>query len=77
MCYPSVQYLLHSCGHEKPGQRVTVDCRRSNCRYSSAHPSVCSNCVNTCQQWLMPPQRASGGTSPNMCWNCVNPGRRG
>ncbi|KAJ6449756.1 hypothetical protein C8R45DRAFT_1044373 [Mycena sanguinolenta] len=73
MCYPLVQLFRHSCGHDKPGGRITVDCFSPNCRYSSTHPqSGCTNCVRTCRQWMLPPQTTLAGSKDNICWNCAH-----
>ncbi|KAJ6597783.1 hypothetical protein DFH09DRAFT_1304544 [Mycena vulgaris] len=77
MCHDAVPFRLFACGHEKPeGQRSHVDCGSHRCRYSKQHPGGCANCVNTCQQWMMQPQRYPAGSAPGMCFNCLNPPRR-
>ncbi|KAJ7604832.1 hypothetical protein DFH06DRAFT_274611 [Mycena polygramma] len=77
MCYDSVHLLTHICGHQKPGGRSKVDCHSRRCRYSATHPpSGCSNCVNTCRQWMLQPQNVQAGTSPTICFDCAR-SRRG
>ncbi|KAJ7310031.1 hypothetical protein DFH08DRAFT_899182 [Mycena albidolilacea] len=74
MCYDSVKLYVHTCGHQMPGGREKVDCGSRRCRYSSAHPGAgCNNCVNTCRQWMLPPQSALAGRRDNICFRCANP----
>ncbi|KAJ7722848.1 hypothetical protein B0H16DRAFT_1599839 [Mycena metata] len=73
MCYYTVQLLMHTCGHEKPSGRTKVDCGARRCKYSATHPeSGCSNCVNTCRQWMLQPQSVSAGSSPTLCFHCAH-----
>ncbi|KAJ7482001.1 hypothetical protein FB451DRAFT_1394603 [Mycena latifolia] len=78
MCHDAVPCRTFSCGHSKPdGERTQVDCGSRRCRYSKNHPAPCTNCVNTCQQWMMQPRLYSAGAAPDLCFNCLNPPRRG
>ncbi|KAI4520231.1 hypothetical protein EV121DRAFT_286563 [Schizophyllum commune] len=73
MCYRAVPNTLYVCGHQTPiNAGEQIDCNKSNCRYSSMHPTNCPNCARTCTQWLRPAQQFVQRRESRRCPQCGN-----